>query len=98
MKLSIILFSVVLSGSVFGQMNHDMMKMPKETDAVVIDEGLGNINHPVSTKNTEAQKFFNQGLAYMYAFNHAEAIKSFKRAAELDANLAMAYWGAALGL
>jgi tetratricopeptide (TPR) repeat protein len=79
-------------------MNHDMMKMSKETDAVVLDEGLGNINHPVSTQNAEAQKFFNQGLAYMYAFNHAEASKSFKRAAELDANLAMAYWGAALAL
>ena len=34
----------------------------------------------------------------MYAFNHAEAIKSFRRAAELDAELAMAYWGIALGL
>jgi len=98
MKLSIILFLVVFSGSVFGQMNHDMMEMPKETNALMLDEGLGNINHPVSTQNTEAQKFFNQGLAYMYAFNHAEAVKSFKRAAELDANLAMAYWGAALGL
>ena len=98
MRLSIILLLAVFSVPVFGQMNHDMMKMPKETNVVVLDEGLGNINHPVSTRNTDAQKFFNQGLAYMYAFNHAEAIKSFKRAAELDANLAMAYWGAALGL
>lgn len=98
MKFLMLLILIVCSVSVFGQMNHDMMKMPPETNALMLDEGLGNISHPVSTQNAEAQKFFNQGLAYMYAFNHAEAIKSFKRAAELDANLAMAYWGAALGL
>jgi tetratricopeptide (TPR) repeat protein len=64
----------------------------------VIEAGLGGVNHPVTTKNTLAQGFFNQGLAYIYAFNHAESIKAFKRAAELDPKLAMAYWGAALAL
>jgi pimeloyl-ACP methyl ester carboxylesterase len=59
---------------------------------------LGRVNHPVSTRNPEAQKFFNQGLAYVYGFNHEEAGRSFKRAAELDPNLAMAYWGVALTL
>lgn len=98
MKFLMLLILIVAPIYVFGQMNHDMMKMPKETEALTLDEGLGNISHPVSTQNAEAQKYFNQGLAYMYAFNHAEAIKSFKHAAELDANLAMAYWGAALGL
>src|SRR4029078_4267112 len=49
-------------------------------------------------KNAEAQQYFNQGLAYMYAFNHAEGINSFKRAAELDPDLAMAYWGISLAL
>src|ERR1044072_6492548 len=58
--------------------------------------GLGNISHPVSTKNALAQKFFNQGLAYIYAFNHGASVKAFKRAAELDPNLAMLYWGVAL--
>ncbi len=98
MKFLMLLILIVAPIYVFGQMNHEMMEMPKETDALTLDEGLGNISHPVSTQNAEAQKFFNQGLAYMYAFNHAEAIKSFKRAAELDANLAMAHWGSALGL
>src|SRR4030095_2640858 len=51
-----------------------------------------------TTKNPEAQKFFNQGLAYLFAFNHDEGIASFKHAAELDPDLAMAYWGIALGL
>lgn len=66
--------------------------------AAVLDGGLGNVDHPVSTKNPEAQKFFNQGLAYLFAFNHDEGVRSFKRAAELDPELAMANWGASLGL
>src|SRR5262245_44698993 len=60
--------------------------------------GLGEIHHPVSTTNTEAQRFFDQGLALVYGFNHDEAVRSFKRAAELDLSLAMAYWGVALAL
>jgi tetratricopeptide (TPR) repeat protein len=58
--------------------------------------GLGDHHHPVSTRNAEAQKFFDQGLTLLYAFNHDEAARSFARAAELDPELAMAYWGLAL--
>jgi tetratricopeptide (TPR) repeat protein len=57
--------------------------------------GLGDLHHPVSTSNPEAQKFFDQGLRLIYAFNHDEAARSFHRAAELDSKLAMAYWGIA---
>jgi tetratricopeptide (TPR) repeat protein len=57
--------------------------------------GVGNVHHPVSTKNPEAQKFFDQGLRLIYAFNHDEAARSFQRAAELDTKLAIAYWGLA---
>jgi tetratricopeptide (TPR) repeat protein len=58
--------------------------------------GLGHHHHPVSTRNAEAQKFFDQGLILLYAFNHDESARSFARAAELDPNLAMAFWGLAL--
>ena len=57
--------------------------------------GLGDLHHPISTKNAEAQEFFDQGLRLIYAFNHAEAARSFQRAAELDPKLAIAYWGIA---
>jgi pimeloyl-ACP methyl ester carboxylesterase len=60
--------------------------------------GLGERHHPVSTRNDEAQRFFDQGLALVYAFNHEEAVRSFRRAAELDPQLAMAYWGVALAV
>ena len=59
---------------------------------------LGNHKFPVSTKNTQAQLFMNQGLNLSYAFNHAEAGRAYREAARLDPNLAMAYWGEALAL
>ncbi len=81
--------------AVFGQHGHAPAKAPAP---VTLEAGLGDIDHPVSTNNPEAQKFFNQGLAYAYAFNHEEAVRSFKQAAQLDPQLAMAYWGVALAL
>jgi tetratricopeptide (TPR) repeat protein len=57
--------------------------------------GLGKLHHPVSTKNVQAQQFFDQGVRLIYAFNHDEAARSFQRAAELDPRLAMAFWGIA---
>ena len=67
--------------------------MQSHPEALV--SGLGDLRHPVSTKNAEAQKFFDQGLRFIYAFNHDEAARSFQHAAELDPKLAMAYWGVA---
>jgi tetratricopeptide (TPR) repeat protein len=60
--------------------------------------GLGDVHHAVSTQNPEAQRFFDQGLALIYAFNHDEALRAFQRAAELDPHCAMAYWGIALAI
>jgi tetratricopeptide (TPR) repeat protein len=62
---------------------------------VTMMTGLGDLHHPVSTKNKEAQEFFDQGLRLIYAFNHDEAARSFQQAAALDPKLAMAYWGIA---
>lgn len=92
-----IILMLVLASFTYAQHGHGSHVSP-EKKTVELDSGLGNIDHPVSTKNAEAQKFFNQGLAYLYAFNHAEGIASFKHAAELDPDLAMAFWGASLGL
>ncbi len=63
--------------------------------AVTLVTGLGDLHHPVSTKNAQAQQFFDQGLRFIYAFNHDEAARSFRHAAELDSKMAMAYWGVA---
>lgn len=91
--LAFVLLSLISSASA-QQHAHDSSAMKPAT----LIPGLGDVNHPVSTRNPEAQRFFNQGLALAYGFNHDEAVRSFKRAAELDANLAMAHWGIALAL
>lgn len=63
--------------------------------AATLVNGIGNAHHPVTTGNPEAQKFFDQGLRYIYAFNHDEAARSFERATQLDPRMAMAWWGIA---
>jgi tetratricopeptide (TPR) repeat protein len=72
-----------------GHMGHPAEKPP------ILMSGFGDLHHPTSTKNTEAQQFFDQGLRLIYAFNHDEAARSFQKAAALDPNYAMAYWGIA---
>ena len=69
--------------------------MHAQSRPVKLIAGIGNAHHPVSTHNVEAQQFFDQGLRFIYAFNHDEAARSFQHAAELDPKLAMAYWGIA---
>jgi tetratricopeptide (TPR) repeat protein len=59
-------------------------------------EGLGNHRRAVTTSSPEAQRYFDQGLVWAFAFNHDEAIRSFDEAARLDPDCAMAYWGIAL--
>ncbi|MDI1242711.1 MAG: hypothetical protein PSX80_12415 [bacterium] len=96
-KIALILILSFVYTAVPAQHGHGS-RNAAEKKAVWLDDGLGGIDHPVTTKSAEAQKFFNQGLMYLYAFNHAEAINSFRHAAELDPDMAMAYWGVALGL
>ena len=69
---------------------HDMHAM--------LRTGLGNVRHPITTKNPQAQKFFNQGLALSYGFNHHAAIAAFQEAARLDPSSAMAHWGIAYAM
>jgi hypothetical protein len=88
--LTVVWVGLCLTISVVAQ-NHTM-ETPKPVTAMT---GLGDLHHPVSTKNAEAQQFFDQGLRLIYAFNHDEAARSFQKASELDPKLAMAYWGIA---
>ncbi len=59
-------------------------------------EGLGDYSRPVTAREPLAQRYFDQALNQLYAFHHDEAIRSFRRAAELDPSCAMAWWGVAL--
>jgi tetratricopeptide (TPR) repeat protein len=63
---------------------------------VPLFEGLGSFSRKITTGSEEAQRYFDQGLAFMYAFNHDEAIRSFRQAAKIDPGSAMAFWGIAI--
>jgi tetratricopeptide (TPR) repeat protein len=69
-----------------------------QSDSAVLLPGLGQHHHTISTKNPEAQRFFDQGLTLVFGFNHEEAARAFRRASELDPQSAMAFWGIALAL
>ena len=56
---------------------------------------LGSHSRPVTTKSAEAQTWFDRGLVWCYAYNHEEAVRAFRKAAEADPSCAMAQWGIA---
>ena len=59
---------------------------------------LGSYHRPITTTNTEAQQFFDEGLTLLYGFNHEESFRSFERAAALDPKAPMPHWGMSLAL
>lgn len=61
-------------------------------------DGLGTFHRPVTTASPQAQLYFDQGMRFIWAFNHDEAARSFARAAELDPRCASCFWGVALTL
>src|SRR5262245_19172270 len=63
-----------------------------------LNPGFGSHHHPITTSNPEAQKFFDQGFALVFGFNHEEAVRSFQLAAKLDPQAAMPHWGIAWAL
>src|SRR6476660_4950119 len=93
-SLSLLLCSCSLMLAQQPDAQHAAHNQPAASKATLMN-GLSDLHHPVTTSNPEAQKFFDQGLRLIFAFNHEEATSSFQRAAELDPKLAMAYWGIA---
>ena len=69
-----------------------------QTAAPPLFDNLGSLHHPITTTSEQAQRYFDQGLRLVYAFNHEEAIRSFEAAAQQDPQAAMPYRGIALAL
>src|SRR5262245_24078262 len=92
-RLITILFAAALT--IQAQHAHHESNVSKPAELL---EGLGTHSHPIATKSELAQKFFDQGLALIYGFNHDEAARLFARAAELDPKSPMPHWGIALAL
>ena len=55
--------------------------------------GFGGVERAINTRVPQAQFFFNQGLQLAYAFDEAEAVRSFKAALAADPACAMCAWG-----
>ena len=59
-------------------------------------EGMGDYHMPITTADSDAQRYFDQGMVLAFGFNHAESIRSFHAAQTLDPTCAMCFWGEAL--
>ena len=71
---------------------------PLPPAATELHPGLGDYHFPITTTNPDAQVYFDQGIRLLYGFNHDEAARYFRRAAELDPQAPMPYWGVALSI
>jgi tetratricopeptide (TPR) repeat protein len=71
---------------------------PLPAAATELHPGLGDYHFPITTTNADAQLYFDQGIRLLYGFNHDEAARYFRRAAELDPQAPMPYWGVALSI
>lgn len=81
-----------------GSADPHVLQTADETGLVPLFDNLGTVHLPITTSAPLAQQYFDQGLRFVFAFNHEDAINSFQEAARLDSNAAMPHWGIALAL
>ncbi|MGH8136086.1 MAG: tetratricopeptide repeat protein [Steroidobacteraceae bacterium] len=102
MNRNFILVLVILAAAAGGYYVYDRMQGENPPDLAPVGanllEGLGTYSMPITTESPEAQRWFDQGLALTYGFNHDAAERSYLKAAEIDPDCAMCWWGAALVL
>ena len=96
-----ILVSALVRGGLAAQEHQHPPGMPTTKSApgeTPLYDNLGTLHRTITTESETAQKYFNQGLRLSYAFNHDEAIRSFKQGLKHDSTCAMCYWGIAYAL
>ena len=91
-------FLVLLAPCAAAQEAGDLKSTTTDGRLAPLLKNLGSLHVPITTKNSDTQQFFDQGMRLLYGFNHAEALRSFREAARNDDQCAMAYWGQALAL
>jgi tetratricopeptide (TPR) repeat protein len=98
--LGLSLMGTLCGGRLAGQEHqHHPPGMPNTTDtATPLYDNLGTLHHEVTAESPVAKQYFDQGLRLTYAFNHDEAIKSFREGLKHDSTCAMCYWGIAYAL
>jgi tetratricopeptide (TPR) repeat protein len=96
MKTTTLFATLVVLGSAGGAVLFASGSAP--SDPVPLYDNLGRYHHKITTTVPLAQRYFDQGLRLVYAFNHAEAVRAFREAERLDPACAMCPWGVALAL
>jgi tetratricopeptide (TPR) repeat protein len=96
MKATTLVASLAMLGTAGGALLLSNGKAPG--DPVPLYENLGRYHHEISTSVPLAQRYFDQGIRLIYAFNHVEAIRAFREAERLDPSCAMCPWGIAFAL
>jgi tetratricopeptide (TPR) repeat protein len=94
--LSLALLCAVARGESPKVMQHVPTTVAEWARGAQLYDGLGDSHRRITTSSPEAQKYFDQGMRFAYAFNHDEATRSFARAAEIDPRCASCYWGVSL--
>lgn len=96
--LGLTLLSLLAVGRLPGQEHQHPPGQPTTDEAPPLYDNLGTLHREITTRSEVAQQYFDQGLRLTYAFNHDEAIKSFRQGVKHDSTCAMCYWGIAYAL
>ncbi|MEO8502664.1 MAG: hypothetical protein ABI609_02095 [Acidobacteriota bacterium] len=89
---------VIQPSSVASAQVHDHVTPPAKVTPEPLFDNLGTYHRAIRTSSPQAQRFFDQGLRLLFAFNLEEAQRSFERATELDPQCAICFWGVGMSL
>jgi tetratricopeptide (TPR) repeat protein len=90
------LFGLLFAAAAFSFSAYFLCEPRRSEPAEPFFDGLGTHRRKVTTTSPLAQRYFDQGLAFLYGFNYTEAARSFEAAAASDPHCAMAFWGIAI--
>jgi tetratricopeptide (TPR) repeat protein len=90
------LFAALVLGFAAYLLREPRPSQPTEPLFGDLGSDLGHHTRKVTTTSALSQKYFDQGLAFLYGFNYTEAARSFEAAAACDPKCAMAFWGIAI--
>ena len=95
-RVSVIVLGCLFAAIALGSSAYFLHEPRQSAPVEPFFAGLGTYSRKISTKSALAQRYFDQGLAFLYGFNHTEAARSFEAAAACDPACAMAFWGIAI--
>lgn len=100
MIYTLCLMAAIIFSTIMCDRNQSSGELPDDLAPIGANllEGLGDYSMPVTSSVPEVQQWFDQGLMLTYGFNHDAAERSFLKAAQLDPECAMCWWGASLVL